>query len=48
MLKSLEEAFCRFRLEQEYKNWPAEAGFEQIERGKMPNGDGVIAAKKSA
>jgi ubiquinone/menaquinone biosynthesis C-methylase UbiE len=34
--------------EQEYKNWLAEAGFEQIERDKMPNGDGVITAKKPA
>ena len=32
--------------EQEYKDWLTEAGFEQIERDKMPNGDGVIAAKK--
>jgi ubiquinone/menaquinone biosynthesis C-methylase UbiE len=34
--------------EQEYKNWLAEAGFEQIDRDKMPNGDGVITAKKPA
>jgi SAM-dependent methyltransferase len=34
--------------EQEYKDWLAEAGFEQIERSKMSNGDGVITAKKPA
>jgi len=34
--------------EQEYKDWLIEAGFEQVERGEMPNGDGVIAAKKPA
>jgi ubiquinone/menaquinone biosynthesis C-methylase UbiE len=32
--------------EHEYKDWLTEAGFEQVERGKMPNGDGIIAAKK--
>jgi hypothetical protein len=34
--------------EQEYRDWLTEAGFELIERDKMPNGDGVIAAKKLA
>jgi ubiquinone/menaquinone biosynthesis C-methylase UbiE len=34
--------------EQEYKDWLAEAGFEQTERGKMPNGDGIMVAKKPA
>jgi len=34
--------------EQEYKDWLTEAGFEQIERATLPNGDGVITAKKPA
>jgi len=32
--------------EQEHKDWLSEAGFEQIERATLPNGDGVITAKK--
>jgi len=32
--------------EQEYKDWLTEAGFEQIERATLPNGDGVMTAKK--
>jgi len=32
--------------EQEYKAWLTEAGFEQIERATLPNGDGVMTAKK--
>jgi len=34
--------------EQEYKDWLTEAGFEQIERATLPNGDGVITARKPA
>jgi SAM-dependent methyltransferase len=34
--------------EQEYKDWMTEAGFEQIERDTLPNGDGVIKARKPA
>ncbi len=32
--------------EQEHKDWLTEAGFEQIERTTLPNGDGVMTAKK--
>jgi len=34
--------------EQEHKDWLTEAGFEQIERTTLPNGDGVISARKPA
>lgn len=32
--------------EGEYSNWLMEAGFVQIERGFLPNGDGVMIARK--
>jgi SAM-dependent methyltransferase len=32
--------------EGEYKNWLIEAGFVQIERDSLPNGDGVMVARK--
>lgn len=34
--------------EQEHKDWLTEAGFRQIERDTLPNGDGVIRARKPA
>ena len=34
--------------EQEHMDWLTEAGFDQIERATLPNGDGVITAKKPA
>lgn len=34
--------------EHEHKDWLTEAGFEQIERDTLPNGDGVISARKPA
>ena len=32
--------------EQEHKDWLIEAGFSQIDRDTLPNGDGVIRARK--
>jgi ubiquinone/menaquinone biosynthesis C-methylase UbiE len=32
--------------EQEYKDWLTEAGFKHVERAALPNGDGVITARK--
>ena len=34
--------------EQEHRDWLIEAGFEQIERAMLPNGDGIMRARKSA
>jgi len=34
--------------EQEHKDWLTEAGFRQIERDTLPNGDGVIRARNPA
>lgn len=34
--------------EQEHKDWLTEADFEQIDRDTLPNGDGVMIARKSA
>lgn len=32
--------------EQEHRDWLTEAGFEQLHRATLPNGDGVISARK--
>jgi len=34
--------------EQEYRDWLTDAGFDQIDRDTLPNGDGVISARKPA
>lgn len=33
--------------DQEHKDWLTEAGFKQIDRATLPNGDGVISAQKT-
>jgi ubiquinone/menaquinone biosynthesis C-methylase UbiE len=32
--------------EQEHRDWLVQAGFEGIERGRLPNGDGVMSARR--
>jgi ubiquinone/menaquinone biosynthesis C-methylase UbiE len=34
--------------EQEYTDWLRQAGFEQVKADRLPNGDGVMAARKPA
>jgi len=34
--------------EQEHREWLTASGFEQIERDTLPNGDGVMIARKPA